>query len=286
MTGDNTPNNNIGTVSSVYDKLIKILHRFYIDARKNMVIFLMSLIVMTSIVLFLNYRKSKVYRASFTVVYEELVRKVYGDRLEKLNAILQSNPFKAAAYMGLDSAKVESLVEVGATNILGEPLSKDMNTDKIPFVVHIYAKDTTYIPEYQKAIVYFLENGSSFLADKKKIKIQETDKELNFLDEQLNMLDTLKRQYSVASLQSSVKDEQGKVSTGNIYEISYELYKKRQELIKKNEMPMNLYVIDDAIGSRKGGISNTLAIEIGIVLGCMVYLFIAYILLPVVRYKE
>jgi len=283
MIPDKTENKDINT-STLYKRVIATLYFFYTDIKKNLVVFLSSIILVTGLFLALNIRKSNTYSASFTVLYEELVRKVYGDRLDKIDILLKSNKSKAQSLLNIDPKAMATLKEISSTNIIGEKLSKDINTDRIPFVVNIYLTDTTYTSEIQDGIINYLENGNDYLIDKRKLKIKEIDEELAFIDLQLAMMDTLKRKYyNEGSLNT---DATTGTSEGSVYQISYELYKKRQELMKKKEMPMNLYVIDDALIPVRNSKPYILIVLAGIFCGFIVYLGMAYLVLPVLRYKE
>lgn len=270
---------------SIYDKLIASLHSFYVDVRKNGVLFGTCIILMTGIFIFLNMKKSGTYKASFTVMYEELVRKVYGDRLAKLDLLLEGNKSKAQALLGLTTAQVKTLKKIEGTNILGEPLAKDLNVDRIPFIVHISLSDTNYIQEIQEGILNHLESANTYLVNKRKLKMKEINDEISFIDNQLRMMDSVKRKYQVGTVTSTVNSSNNS-GEGSIYSLSYELYKKKQELLKKRDMPMNLYVIDDAIVPTKGSRSYILMAAAGLFSGFVLYLFIAYVILPVIRYKE
>ena len=50
-----------------------------------------------------NMKDGNAYRASFTVMFEELTRKIYGDRLSKLNALVQRD--EPVSYTHLDVYK-------------------------------------------------------------------------------------------------------------------------------------------------------------------------------------
>lgn len=282
MGTDNSNMSNVFNNNGIYNKFIQILRAFYVDIKKNIVIFLACIISCSAVLTWLNMKRSNSYSASFTVVYEELVRKVYGDRLEKLDLLLQNNKPKAQQILGLNGAAITSLKEISATNILGEDLSKDMNTDKIPFIVYINITDTAYLASIQKSIISYLENGNSYLIDKRKLRLKEIQNELAFIDRQLNMMDTLKSKMYY----STSKTDKSTEGNGTVYEVSYELYKKRQELTKKLDMPMNLYVIDDAIVPVKNNKPYAVILFAGMFIGFIIYMFIAYIVLPVVRYKE
>lgn len=266
---------------NIYNKIIALLHYFYVDLRRNILILLGCIIAVTAMLIFSNFKKGNSYTSSFTVVYEELVRKVYGDRIEKLDRLLANNKPKAQQMLGLDSKTLESLEEVRGTNILGEKLSEDLNVDKIPFVVHIKVNDTSNVIKIQNAIINYLETGNSYLLGKRKLRMQEINDELVFIEQQLGMMDSLKRKYYNASGSS----EKSNASESSVYQISYDLYKKKQELQKKLEMPQNLYVIDDAIVPTKNNKSYFLIGAVGIAAGFICYLFIVYLILPVIRYK-
>jgi hypothetical protein len=272
------------TPASFYDKLISVLHSFYVDLRKNALVFFACIILVPAVFIFQNMKKSNTYRASFTVMYEELVRKVYGDRLNKLNRLLEDNKGKAQAMLGLTTAQINTLKNVEGTNILGEPLSKDLNVDRIPFIVNIYLGDTSHVNEIQEGIINYLENSNDYLISKRKLRMKEIDEEINFIDNQLKMMDSLKRRYQVSA--SATSTGSAGSSEGSLYSLSYDLYKKKQELLKKKEMPMNLYVIDDAMVPTQSNRSYMLMVGAGIVAGFILYIFMAYIVLPVLRYKK
>lgn len=276
MTPDNDTNN------SAYHKIIRTLRMFYGDIKKNIAIFSLTVIVITGGLLALNVMKANTYKASFTVVYEELVRKVYGDRLDKLDKILDNNPGKAQNLLNLDANQLKTLKSVHGTNILGENLSKDMNVDKIPFIVHMYLTDTAHTYAVQNAILNYLENSTEYLAEKRKLKFQEIESEIEYIDMQLDLMDSLKRKTN-SSLSFQSKGEGATTENSSLYEVSYELYKKKQELMKKKTMPQNLYIIDDAIVSVKTSKSFVLVAIVGLILSFIVYGIIAYFVLPVIK---
>ena len=72
MPADNTP------PVSIYDRLIAVLHSFYVGIRKNTLLFIACMLLIPGFFMFMNMKKANTYKASFTVMYEELVRKVYG----------------------------------------------------------------------------------------------------------------------------------------------------------------------------------------------------------------
>ena len=271
---------------SLYTKVIALLSQAIIDFKKNFAIFLLAIIIPIATLSFLSLRKSNTYTASFTVVYEDLVRKIYGDRLEKLNTLLQSNNERAAELLNLDIKVVETIEEVKGTNILGEDLSKDMNIDRIPFIINITVTDTSKITEIQNGILSFLENSNSYLMEKRNLKISEIKDEIAFISTQLEMMDTLKRKYYLSGKDASLSTEKATGTQADVYGLSYDLFKKRQDLMKKLEMPMNLYIIDDALVSKSAGRSFKAIGIIGVLIGLILYTSIVYVLLPAIRYKQ
>ena len=194
------------------------------------------------------------------------------------------NKGKARVMLGLTTDQIKTLKNVEGTNILGEPLSKDLNVDRIPFIVNIYLSDTSHVSEIQEGILNYLENSNAYLISKRQLKMKEIDEEIDFINNQLKMMDSLKRRYQVSALAASTGAAGS--SEGSLYSLSYDLYKKKQELLKKKDMPMNLYVIDDAMVPTQSNRSYMLMIGAGLVAGFILYMFMAYIVLPVLRYKK
>lgn len=264
----------------MYQKLISYLRLYYTDIKKHFVLFVLIFIIINGLLIFINIKKANTYTSSFTVIYEDLVRKVYGDRLNKLDELLKTNPKKAQSLLHLDKKVIASINEINATNILGEDLSQDLNVDKIPFIVNVRTKDTNYIHKIQSSIIHYLENSNKYLVEKRRLRNEEIEGELAFIDEQLNLMDSLKRKFNFSQPTPSTNTD---ASGSSVYEVSYELYKKRQELVKKKQMPMNLYVIDDAIVPVKSSKPFMLVIAIGIIASILVYSLVVYLVLPVIR---
>lgn len=269
---------------NVYEQLIWALNKYITDMRRNMALLVSCLVIFIGILVYINYKKSSVYKASFTVTYEDLTRKVYGDRLSKLNSLLENNRAKAGALLNTSDGALKSLRKIEGKNILGEKLSEDLNTDRIPFVVSMYITDTAYVDELQSNILQFLESGNEYLSEKRQMKMNEYEQELKFINKQLSMMDSLKTVYNNEESTSSKKSSSADGGT-TLYELSYTLYKRKQELNEKLTMPKNLYVIDDAIVTNQSHKSYIVMTLLGLIIGLVVYTILAYIVVPAVRYK-
>lgn len=278
MADNYNQNNNL--IVGAYYAFILALRLFIAGIKKNFILFILCIIAVTAAV-FVFFNKDKgTYDISFTVSYDELVRKVYGDRIVKLNEVVKEGDHaRLANLLSVDKKAAGALVNLKAKNIVGDALEKDMNTDKIPFIVIARIKDTSVIMQLQAGIVSFLEEGNKYLASKKAIKIKEIDNEIAFIDRQLVMMDSLKREYQHFS--SGASNE--KASPSALYEFSYELYKKRQDLIKKKEMPANLQVIDDAIVPKPAQKPFVILLALGLIGGIVVYTIMVGLILPVFR---
>lgn len=269
---------------SLYQQVISILHTVLYDIRRYFWLLVLCILIPVGLLLFKNYRDSKVYKATFTVTYEELVRKIYGDRLNKLNTMLRESPGQAAAVLGVSQQTVKAFKGVKAENIIGEDLAKDMSVEKIPFIIHAFVSDTTAVPAIQKGVVRFLEESNTYLAEKKELRMQEMENELSFINNQLSLLDTLKRKYNNNS--SLSKADKNSEDFGSIYQLSYDLYKRKMELEKKISQPENIYVIDDALVPVPNSRSYIKVGIIGLIAGFVFYLLIVYLLIPAIKLKD
>lgn len=275
---------------NLYTRLIAAIHNFLFGIRKSIAVFVLSMFV--GILPFVIYYMSTegTYKASFTVVYDDLVRKIYGDRLEKLNTLISQNQTKqVATLLNLPETTANSIVKIQGTNILGEDLTKDLNTDKIPFVVKFVVRDKKYVNNVQEGIVNFLESGSDYMANRKSMRNEEITDELNFIDHQLNLIDSVKRiEYNSnvnPPLTTDAKNDQI-TGSGSLFEFSYQLYKKKQELLKKQKASGTIQVIDDAIVSTNANKPLGLLIILGVIAGFVIYAIMILFIIPVITYKE
>jgi hypothetical protein len=186
---------------------------------------------------------------------------------------------KVAYYLGVNDQTAKSLRSVKGKNIVGDDLTQDMNTDKIPFVIKIEVADSAAIPKLQQGLVNFLEEGNAYSAATKALKIKEIDEELLFIDQQLQMMDSLKRKYNAAT---AISDERSG-SLSNIYDFSYELYNRKKELLRKKTIPGTIQIIDDAIAAQAGGLPTLLVVLAGIFGGFVLFAFIVLFVKPAFR---
>ncbi|MBN9483276.1 MAG: hypothetical protein BGO70_00350 [Bacteroidetes bacterium 43-93] len=278
---------------NIYYKFIRFLHNILLNIRQHIGLFLICMIIGITPLLLKNYSDSDLYRANFTVAYDELFRKIYGDRLAKLNTLVQHQQTQTLKnILATDEKTAQALKSVTGKNILGDDLSKDLNTDHIPFVVEIVTDDSSKIIPLQNAIVHFLETGDDFMTKRMEVKMLENKEELDYINKQLNTIDTVYRKSGSAEPlpvpQSKPSDNStaSEQADNSLIEFSYTLYKRKQELMRKQRMPQNLLIIDDAIVSVQKKRSTLLMIVAGSVIGFIFYALIAGIILPAIRFKE
>lgn len=278
---------------NIYYKFIRFLHNILLNIRQHIGLFLICMIIGIAPLLLKNYSDSDLYKANFTVAYDELFRKIYGDRLAKLNTLVQHQQTQTLKnILATDEKTAQALKSVTGKNILGDDLSKDLNTDHIPFVVEIVTDDSSKIIPLQNAIVHFLETGDDFMTKRMEVKMLENKEELDYINKQLNTIDTVYRKSGSAEPlpvpQSKPSDNStaSEQADNSLIEFSYTLYKRKQELMRKQRMPQNLLIIDDAIVSVQKKRSTLLMIAAGSVIGFIFYALIAGIILPAIRFKE
>jgi hypothetical protein len=283
--------NNNNTPTGIYLKFISVVHSVTTNVRENIGIFIICLLLPISVLLINYFAGGKKYKASFTVAYEDLTRKVYGDRLEKLNILAKREDYKTLKYLlKINDKTAKAVSRIEGTNVLGQPLVDDMNTDKIPFVITLTVTDSSVVRDLEEGILNFLETGNAFLTARKKIREKELANELSFINGQLDMIDSYQKQLQQAIANnksaSTTQPPTSNSSMGSLYEYSYNLYKKRQELIYKQSMPNNLQVIDDTLVPKNAKRSIPELIAIGLIAGILVYTLIIFLILPVARFKK
>lgn len=266
---------------SLYHIIIELLHRFLYDLKHSFWLLLACIVLVVGMLFLYNKKQSSIYKSSFTVAYDDLIRKVYGDRLDKLNSLVERGQHdKVSTLLNVDRKTSATIKGIEGVNIIGEDLVDDMNTDTIPFVVHLYMVDTFGLNSVQNGIVSYLETGNSYLEDLKTYRKKQIAEEIAFVDRQLSLLDSAK-----ASLLQKNARQLDAESLESIYNLSYDLYKKKQHLLQRQAIPSTLHVIDEAIIPLPKGRSYLLLAILGIVVGGVVYFIIRYLLIPAIRYK-
>ncbi len=270
----------------LYYYLIKAVHELIFSIKRNLLLFILCIALPACFVAGSYLMSSKQYQASFTVNYEELFRKIYGDRLDKLNELLHRKEYdKVASLIHVTPQRAANLKKIEGKNILGDDLSKDLNTDRIPFIVEYTVDDSTNILEYQNGIIQFLETGNAYLSDKKKIKQVELIEELQFIDSQLQILSTLKDAKTLAAYANGIDVNSASGGRSSLFEFSYELYKKKQDIQRKISMPQNISVLDDAIVSHKRS-GLVIRFAISLVAGSIIFFSLVFLVIPAIRFKD
>ncbi len=267
--------------ASFYHSTIELLRKGFSAVRSNFILLLCCIAVALGIFSLYNIPKSNQFKASFTVAYDDLVRKIYGDRLYKINLLVNRGDFeKVAYYLSVDKHTASTLRSVKGKNIVGEDLTDDMNTDRIPFVIKIEVTDSAAISKLQAGLVSFLEEGNAYSATTKALKIKEINDELQFIDEQLRMMDSLKRKFNDGAVATTNNQNS---SATNIYDFSYELYNKRKDLLRKKSMPGTIQVIDDAIVAQASGFPMIVMVILGVIGGFLLFIVTALFIKPALK---
>ncbi len=287
-----TPGNDINTgdfstsTKNLYYNIIKLLNRLIVSIRKNLLLLILCIAIGCVPFLVQYITNSNNYKASFTVAYDEVGRKIYGDRIEKINSLVQRGEYqKVANALGVKLSLCEALISVEGTNILGEDLSKDLNTDRIPFIVNIVVKDSTAITPIQNGLLNFLETGNEFMATRKKIKLLENMEELSYIDREMKVIDSLIKNENIGSHEIPKTNTNTK-NTGSLFEFSYELYKRKQELLRKERMPSSLLIVDDAIVYVEAKRPLALVLVLGFATGFILYIMLIAFIIPAFKFKE
>jgi hypothetical protein len=275
-------NSATGAKTNTYDRFIVSLRNLYLSVRSSRILFLTCFLLVSGVLVLYGLQKANKFTASFTVSYDDLVRKIYGDRLYKLNKLVRNKEYgKVATYLNVDRKTAEQLTQIKGKNILGEDLTEDMNTDRIPFMINFIVKDSSVIHNVQAGIVGFLEEGNAYSSISKSLKIKEINDEIQFIDSQLLMMDSLKKKYNAES-SVAVTDEKN-ASLTTIYNFSYELYRTRKDLVKKKNLPGNIHVLDDAIVAEKVSFPVLIVVVGGFIGGLLLFMFITLFIRPIFR---
>lgn len=197
------------------------------------------------------YLKSKVFTMTTTYVYGDLHPKIFGDMIDKLNALIWDNRTgKAAEVTGLTEEQAGQLLRFEVTDSRGRPLSNNYTLHKEPLILTVDMRRAIDEDSLRKAISSYF-NGNPFTADRMEMKKKLLRDELTFIDGKLETIDTvLTNLYAgdttpaPAEKGITVESSEGK----NAYELlnfSRELMKRKTEIENNLSFPENVIPIDN-----------------------------------------
>jgi hypothetical protein len=127
--------------------------------RKNLVMIFILPIILGGIT-FLWYRLSEpTYRASMTVSYVHLEKKIYADMIVKLNQSIKSDGIQGMpGFNSLFHEVNASLLDVLAINLKGEDLTSDLSVEHIPFDLVVEVNNLDGLDELEQALVQYLDS--------------------------------------------------------------------------------------------------------------------------------
>ncbi|HXS38459.1 MAG TPA: hypothetical protein VN721_17280 [Flavipsychrobacter sp.] len=265
-------------IRNICYNVLKIIYTFLRDVKRNILLFIFCVVLVSCVSLYYRYAQPDTYTASFTISYREMVRLVYGNQLYKLNELVQRKDYKRVGqFLGMSEADASDLISLNAKNVLGVNLEKDLDNDRGPFVVTMVVKKASSIYMLQYGILHFLETNP-LTVERRKVRMKEIDDELAFIDRQLAMMDSLKIAFN-KHLPTEI-NEKSDNSISSVYKFSYDLYKKREVLIKEKLIPDNLQVADSVISPQNRKISNQLLAIISVAAILILYSFLVYLIIP------
>src|SRR5688500_235569 len=108
-TTNMVPDTGRNVVADSYNVTTGLLRKGVRTVRSNFILLLCCIAFVTGLVALLNVPRKNLFKASFTVAYDDLVRKIYGDRLYKINLLVQRGEYpKVAYYLGVNDQTAKS----------------------------------------------------------------------------------------------------------------------------------------------------------------------------------
>jgi len=195
-----------------------------------------------------GYAKNRVIMAEMTVSYAQLEKKIYADMLFKLDQLRASGDYAALSrILGIPENQVRMIAKIDSRNIHGEPLVKDVSTQKVPFYIVAGVTDETVLPLLQEALVKYISEPP-YVKDRLKLNEQNYRNEIDLAEKQLAYLDTLK-----ARMVAGVKEPGAGDVTGlnNLHKSQADLFARIRDLRGALQFNQNIEVMDGFVGHRE-----------------------------------
>ena len=240
-----------------------------------------GLIAVLSICLLIGvlYQKSRTYGGTTTLIYADLHPKIFGDMIEKLDALIAFRQTERASdLLHLAPSQVEKIKRIKITDTRGRSLLKNYTMAKEPLILSIELTEMLAEDSLEKALIDYL-NENPFTAERIDLKKELWREELSYneqkiatIDSVLNILYTTEGRLETSSSGVTIENAEGK----NAYELlsfSRELLQRKSEIENQLANPENVIPIDHLLilPQAKFGLGSLLKqVVLGLVIGILV----------------
>ena len=213
---------------------------------------LVTLLTVTAL-LFMLYQRAQTYEASTTLVYADLHPKIFGDMIDKVDALISfQQTERAAAMLHLDPSQVEKIKSVRITDTRGRSLLQNYTMAKEPLILSIKLTGMLSEDSLERAMIGYL-NNNPFTAERIDLKKQLWREELRYNNEKIATIDSvLSTLYSPQnredkpSARVTIENSEGK-SAYDLLSFSRELLQRKSAIENQLAQPENVFPIDNLL---------------------------------------
>lgn len=251
-------------------------------------------------ILFLGllFLRSKEYVMTTTLVYGELHPKIYGDMIEKLNAVLENRkPDKVAALLGISRAQAGRINHFKATDSRGRPLTDNYTLRKEPLILTVNLSQPIPEDSLRQAVSHYF-NSNPFIADRLGLKLKLLREELGYINRKMATIDSVLTNLYSAPPRTGASDRgvtiegsEGK-NAHELLNFSRELMKRKAEIETNLAFPENVIPIDNFLVFPRARLTPGALIKYGLAgvlagfLTCAFWLFLRLYVRPALEEGE
>ena len=183
--------------------------------------------------------KSRSYKVSMVVVFNELTKGTYAEILDQLNRLVATGSRKRlAAELKIPDGTAAGILSINARNMNDEALRLDTSSKtKQPFKILVSLNNNKSTDSLQIAIINYL-NNSPYLKKLKEDQRKNYLARIAFIDNELAKLDSLKSEYNrfLSSSKISATYYNNAFDPADIYVHSSSLVNQKQSLLSSLNM--------------------------------------------------
>ncbi|GJM32579.1 MAG: hypothetical protein DHS20C18_15800 [Saprospiraceae bacterium] len=230
------------------------------------------------------YVRAQEFSMSTTFVYGELHPKIFGDMVEKLNALLQYDPAgKGTELLLLTNAQLKKINRINITDSQGKPLVNNYTMRKEPFIVTVNLSELIDEDSLRQGLTYYF-NSNPFTADRLDLKKKNWQEELKYINFKLKTIDSVLVQLYAGKPSGeqeksgvTIENSEGK----NAYELlsmSREMMQRKSDLEGNLSYPENVIPIDNFLILPKAQFNTGAIVKYGLAGGMLGYFLACFFL--------
>jgi len=189
-TGERIWNSIIEQIGELRGFLFAAFRSCFDFFRHNLLVLLLSSAICLAGALKIWSGKVPFYQAEMSVSYVYVPKKIYGDMVDKLNALLRSKDFKTlSASLDVSEDDLKEINSFNAQSIYRSNLSNDYTPKDDPFYLSVQMRTPIDLKKLEEGLINYF-NSPDYIRERLSNSRNAALSEISFLESRLKLIDS------------------------------------------------------------------------------------------------